>query len=463
MILPFIDRESEFKTLTGLSDKRATLVLLYGRRRVGKTRLVQEFLRDRSSLYFYVPNAEEKTILAEFSRVVENEFFAGFKFVDFSSFMEYLVKKSADGTIIAIDEFQRLTNVDGAMSLLQKFWDEKLSVDRCYLVFSGSSIGAIRKVALSGNAPLYGRRTATLKIEPLKYLDLLNWFENYSAEELVRIYGSFGGTPAYLEYVDDKLSAQQNILEKILSKRSPLYDEPEMLLMEEIRTPQRYMDILTAMASGKSTLSEIADVTGLNRESTTVYLRTLEALDLIERVTSVTEPEAKRGVYCIKDHFFSFWFRFVRPNKRQLELELESTFWQSATEDFNRYLGHVFEDVCREVLVEMAKRDTLPMRLARIGSWWWKETEIDLLGLDAKSRKVLAIEAKWSNIDYLEAKRLLAELASKTRHIKEAKEATFGLIAKKIGEKEKIRSEGFLALDLGDIEKLAPKPAKRGL
>jgi hypothetical protein len=294
----------------------------------------------------------------------------------------------------------------------------------------------------------------------LKYLDLFNWFENYSAEELVRIYGTFGGTPAYLEYVDAKLSAQQNIVEKILGKSSPLYDEPEMLLNEEIRTPQRYMDILTALASGKNTLSEIADVTGLNRESTTVYLRTLEVLDLIERVTSVTEPEAKRGVYCIRDHFFSFWFRFVRPNKRQLELELENNFWQSASEDFNRYLGHVFEEVCREVLVELAKRDMLPIRLARVGRWWWKEIEIDLLGLDAKNRNVLAVEAKWSEIGYLEAKRLLFELGLKSQNVKEVKEATFGLIAKKIGEKEKLRNEGFLALDLWDIEKLAPKPAK---
>ena len=164
MILQFVDRESELETLNNLLNKKsAALVLLYGRRRVGKTRLVQEFLKDKRGLYFYVPNAEEKTILAEFSRVVEGEFFEGFRFADFGSFMEYLVKRSGDGTIVAIDEFQRLTNIDGAMSLLQKYWDEKLSNVKCFLIFSGSSIGAIRRVALSGDAPLYGRRTATLK------------------------------------------------------------------------------------------------------------------------------------------------------------------------------------------------------------------------------------------------------------------------------------------------------------
>jgi AAA+ ATPase superfamily predicted ATPase len=263
MVIQFIDRASELKTLTNIrNNKQGALVLLYGRRRVGKTRLVREFLKDKSSLYFYVPNAEEKTILSDLSKVVENEFFPGFTFSNFPAFMEYIAKKSSEGAVIAIDEFQRLTNIDGAMSQIQKFWDEKLSTNNAYLIFSGSSIGAIRKVALSGNAPLYGRRTATLKIEPLKYTDLFDWFQTCSAEELVKIYASFGGTPAYLEHINEKLPADENIIQKILSKNSPLHDEPEMLLMEEIRTPQRYLDIL-GDSTGKNTLSQKADFTGL--------------------------------------------------------------------------------------------------------------------------------------------------------------------------------------------------------
>jgi hypothetical protein len=449
----FIDRNSELKALNEVLDKKgAALVLLYGRRRVGKTRLVQEFLRDKRGIYFYVPSAEEKMILAEFSRVVEGEFFEGFRFVDFVSFLEYLVKRSGDSVIVAIDEFQRLTNIDGAMSLLQKYWDEKLSKARCFLVLSGSSIGAIRRVALSGDAPLYGRRTATLKIEPLKYLDLFNWFRKYSVEELVKVYGSFGGTPAYLEHVDENLSVEENIVEKILSKRSPLYDEPEMLLMEEIRAPQRYMDILTVLALGKNTLSEIADGTGLSRENTTTYLKTLEVLDLIERITPVTEREAKRGLYKIRDPFFNFWFRFVRPNKRQVELELERNVWGGVKEEFNGYLGHVFEDICREVLVEMTKRNLLPVRVEKIGKWWWKETEIDLLGLEKKENRALAVEVKWTDLEYHEAKRLLMELAAKAQQISDVKEFILGVMAKKIVDKDKIRTEGFIALDLQDIE-----------
>lgn len=433
------------------ANKKAALVLLYGRRRVGKTRLIQEFMKDKRGLYFYVPNAEEKTILAEFSRIVENEFFEGFRFVDFTSFMEYLAKKCSFNGVIAVDEFQRLTNIDGAISILQKYWDEKLSKSKCVFILSGSSIGIIRRVALCGDAPLYGRRTATIKIEPLKYLDLFEWFRKYSAEELVSIYGSFGGTPAYLEHVDTNLSVEENIVEKILSKHSPLHDEPEMLLMEELRAPQRYMDILSAIALGKNTVTGIADATGLSRENVTTYLKKIEILDLIERVTPVTETQAKRGLYKIKDPFFNFWFRFVRPNKRQLEFGLEKNMWLHIKEEFKTHLGRIFEDICTEVLVEMAKKKMLPMQIEKIGKWWWKEAEIDIVGLEAKTKKALVIEAKMTELSPQETKKLLSELTVKAKQIRGVEECILGVMAKKIEDKEKIREEGFLVFDLQDI------------
>lgn len=434
------------------AEGRAALVLLYGRRRVGKTRLVQEFMKGKRGLYFYVPNAEEKMILAEFSRVVEDEFFKGFRFSDFASFMEYLSEKCRFLDVIVFDEFQRLVNVDGAISMVQRYWDERLSRGRCLLILSGSSVGAIQKVALRGDAPLYGRRALTLKIEPLGYLDLLEWFQRYSPEELVWVYACFGGTPAYLEHVDEGKSVEENIVENILSKRSPLHDEPEMLLLEEVRAPQRYMDILSAISRGKNTVSEIADATGLSRENTTTYLKTLEVLDLIERVTPVTEPDAKRGLYRIKDPFFTFWFGFVRPNKRQLELGLERNVWQNIKEEFKAHLGRVFEDICLEALTEMAKMGRLPIQVSKVGKWWWKGVEIDIVGL--MGRKALAIEAKWAELNYQEAKKLLSQLNQKAQYLHNVEDLTLGVIAKKVGDKQKIRDEGFIALDLQDIASL---------
>jgi len=315
-------------------------------------------------------------------------------------------------------------------------------------------VGAIRRIALRGDAPLYGRRTVTLKIEPLKYLHLFEWFRRYSAEDLVKVYGAFGGTPAYLEHIDEGRTPEENVVEKILSKRSPLHDEPEMLLMQEIRAPQRYMDMLSAMAAGKNTISEVADAVGLSRENATTYLKTLEILDLIERVTPVTEPEARRGLYRIRDPFFNFWFGFVGPNKRQLELGLEEGVWGGIREEFNRYLGQVFEEVCREALVEMAKRNMLPIGVQRIGRWWRRETEINILALETTSRRALAMEAKWSQIDHREAKRILAGLAVKAAKIPEVEESIQGIMAKEIEGKEEIQREGFMALDLQDVKNL---------
>jgi len=461
MALQLVDRKDELQALNNLfSRKRAALVLLYGRRRVGKTRLVQEFMKEKRSIYFYVPNAEEKTILAEFSRAVQGEFFEGFRFLGFDSFLEYLVGRCGNGIVVAVDEFQRLTNIGGAVSLLQKCWDERLSKARCFLILCGSSVGAVRRVALTGDAPLYGRRTATLKVEPLKYLDLFEWFKSYSAEELVKIYGGFGGTPAYLEHVDENLNGERNIVEKILSRRSPLHDEPEMLLMEEIRAPQRYMDILSAIASGRRTVSEIADSTGLSRENVTTYLKTLEILDLIERVTPVTKPDSRRGLYRMRDPFFIFWFRFVRPNARQLGLGLEKYVWEAIRADFNTHLGSIFEEVSTEVLVEMARRNLLPIRLERIGRWWWRDVEIDVLGLEGRDGKALAVEAKWAELSHGEAEALLSKLTAKAQQIHGAREHAFGIIAKKIENKGKIREKGFVAVDLRDMENLSGRAAR---
>jgi hypothetical protein len=451
MDLQFIDRDDEVTALNNLLQREsASLVLLYGRRRIGKTRLIQEFMKQRKSLYLYTQNAEEKTILAEYSRAVEGDFFPGFRFTDFTSFLNFLEAKCREGVIVSIDEFQRLTNIDGAISLLQKHWDEGFSKGKGMLILSGSSIGAMHKLALSGDAPLYGRRAATIKVNPLKYLDLTEWFHGYPPEDLVKIYGSFGGTPAYLELVDEKSSTEENIVERILDRNSSLYNEPEMLLMEEIRAPQRYMDILSALAQGRNTLSEIADSTGISRENTSAYLGTLDTLDLIERITPVTDPEAKRGLYIIKDPFFRFWFRFVRPNKRQLEFGLERNVWESIEKEFNQHLGYVFEDICREAVTDMGRRGTLPIRLDSVGRWWMKDNEIDIVGLE-KGGRLLAIEVKWSSLDYRDSERLLKGLSLKAQHIQGVGEPLLGIMAKRIEGKEKLRDEGFLAMDLAEI------------
>ncbi|MBO3769593.1 MAG: ATP-binding protein [Thermoproteota archaeon] len=450
MIVKFVDRKEELSVLKRIYNSgKASLVIIYGRRRIGKTRLLLEFLKDKNGLYFYVPRGSEEVILSEFSKTVENDFFKGFRFHDFRSFLEYLSKKAEEKIVIVIDEFQRLAEVEGAISLIQKFWDEKLSGQRGMLVLSGSSIGAIRKIALRGDAPLYGRRTLALNIKPLKFQDLREWFPKYSPEDLVKVYAAFGGTPAYLEKIDGDKTPEENIISLILSKDGVLHDEPEYLLFEELRTPNRYMDILTAISLGKCYLSEISDFTKIKRENLTTYLSSLEKLDLISREQPVL-VEKKKSRYVITDPFFEFWFRFVNPNKTFLELGLNENVWSNMVEDFNAYLGRVFERISREYIVSEIKSGRIGIDADIIGRWQYGKEEIDLIAYSSRDRKGLLIETKWKELSYEEAEKTILQLIEKSSLIK-IDEKKYGIVAKKISGKEKLIEKGHFVRELKDI------------
>jgi len=449
MIVRFVDRKEELSTLDKLfKSGEAHLVVIYGRRRVGKTRLLLEFLKRKKGLYFYVPRGGGEIVLSEFSKVVEPEFFRGFKFRDFRSFLEYLSKKFEERTVVVIDEFQRLSELEGAVSLVQKFWDEKFSNQKTMLILSGSSIGTIKKVALRGDAPLYGRRTSTIELKPLKFVNLREWFSKTIPENLVKIYAAFGGTPAYLERVDESKTPEENMLNLILNKNGALHDEPEYLLLEELRVPNHYMDILTAISLGKCYLSEISDFTKIKRENLTTYLNSLENLDLISREYPVLVGK-KKSRYVVTDPFFEFWFRFINPNKAALELGLEEKVWSNIKEDFNAYLGKVFEEISKEYIVSGIKSGKIEINADVVGRWQYEEEEIDIVAYSSREKRGTLFEVKWRELSYNDAKSIILKLIEKSNIGIGKKE--YGIIAKKLLGKERLRKEGYVALDLEDL------------
>ena len=450
MIVRFVNRKRELSDLETLyENEKAQLVIVYGRRRVGKTRLLLEFLKGREGLYFYVPRGGMETKLGELSRAVEQDFFKGFRFQNFTAFLEYLSQKFEEKTVVVIDEFQRLTELEGAISSIQRFWDERFSNGKAVLILSGSSIGVIKKVALRGDAPLYGRRSFTIEVKPLEFIDLKDWFTNFTPEDLVKVYAAFGGTPAYLEKVDEKSTPEENIIRLILKKGGALYDEPEYLLLEEVRVPSHYMDILTAISFGKCSLSEISDFTRIKRENLTTYLNSLEILELISREYPVL-VEKKRSRYLITDPFFEFWFRFVKPNKAILELGLEEKLWINVREDFNAYTGKVFERIAKEYVVSKIKSGEIRIDAETIGKWQYGEEEIDLVVYSSRERMGIFFEVKWRELSYNDARNILSRLIGKS-HLARAEKKKYGVIAKKLSGKEKLRKEGFIAVDLDDI------------
>lgn len=450
MIVKFVNRDYEFSLLNNAyKNTKPQLVIVYGRRRVGKTRFLTEFLKDKDGLYFYVPLGGEEAVLEEFSKAVENEFFKGFKFNNFRSFLEYVSRKFDEGKIVVIDEFQRLSEINGAISLIQKYWDENFSKKKSMLILAGSSVGLIRRIALKGDAPLYGRRTLSLEIKPLEFEYIKDWFSKYNKEDLVKIYAAFGGTPAYLEKINEEETVEKNIIELILRKNGPLHDEPEFLLLEEVRVPYRYLDILTAISHGKCYLSEIADFTRIRRENLTTYLSILENLGIIKREVPVLN-EKKRSRYLITDPFFNFWFKFVKPNKTILELGLEEMVWQQIREDFNAYVGSIFEEICKQFVVKEISKGNIDLKANIIGRWIYKGEEIDLITYSSKDRKGILFEIKWKVLSYEETKSIILKLIEKSSMVK-IEDKKFGLIGKKVFDKEKLRNEGYFVFDLDDI------------
>lgn len=451
MIVRFINREEELSTLERLfHSTKPQLVILHGRRRVGKTKLLLEFLKRKNGLYLYIPMGGQDAVLNELSKAVEREFFKGFKFQDFTAFLGYLSQKFQKRSVVAIDEFQRLVEFEGSISLIQKFWDEEFSRKSAVLLLSGSSIGTISKVALRGDAPLYGRRTCSIEVSPLKFIHLREWFSRFTAEELVKIYGAFGGTPAYLEKIDERTSPEENILKLILRKDGALYDEPEYLLMEEVRVPSHYMDILTAISLGKHYLSEISDFTKIRRENITTYLKSLESMRLISREYPVLVSK-KRSQYTIVDPFFEFWFRFVRPNKGGLESGLEEKVWKNTLGEFSAYLGKVFERIARRYVATMVSSGELKMDADVIGKWQAGEEEIDIIAYSSSEKSGVLFEVKWKELSLPDANAILSRLVERSHLVQGLREKRYGIVAKRIEEKEKIRESGYIVWDLRDM------------
>lgn len=448
MILRFVDRREELELLEEFaSQKRAGIAVVYGRRRVGKTRLLMEFLKTRQGVYVFVPRGRQASLLRGFSRSLGASLPPGAVFHDLESVFEYFKDIFSQDKIVVLDEFQNLSEVRGAVSLLQRYWDEEYSKIGAKLVLAGSSIGMIERVSLRGDAPLYGRKSLTLEVAPLEPQALVEWFPSKTPEEVMTIYGIFGGTPAYLEYVDEFLSAVESARRVILSKGGALYDEPEFLLMQEVRSPGAYMDIMGAISAGRRTISEIADHTKVPRENLPKYLSSLITMRLVTRET--TQPRGKVR-YTLTDPFLHFWFRFVWPNRNLLEAGLNKSVWDEVERELGSHLGRVFEGVALDFITRLIREGRLRINPEYVGRWVDKNIEIDIVAAAKQGELAYAFEVKWRPLTLSEARSILGDLENKALSIR-AKSKVYGLIAKSVEHKEKLEDAGYKVYTLEDI------------
>mgnify|MGYP003873609065 CR=1 FL=1 len=407
----FINREEELSYLnTVWNSNQAELIIVWGRRRIGKTRLLMEFSKNKRSLYLYVYHASSSSILNFFTKEIMRQlnvkFPTGYAFPDWNAFFEYLVQLAEEEKLLVIiDEFQRLADVSPeAIELLQYWWDKKLKRTKIKLVLVGSSIGMIEKVALSGSGPLYGRKTGLLSVKSMGFFDFIRAFNHLDTIKLIELYAIFGGTPHYFMMIDPNKSVEDNIIEKIASPYAPLRDEPEQLLRTELRSLAIYMDILEKMARGYSiSVGDIASSLNKSRSEIYPYLIRLEKMDIISREYRPTDKvmEYRRARFKITDNYIRFWFNFIYPNYSEIERGNVEAVLGSYKREKNRYISHVYEEIVNEYLLRFSGRtfkDALNrvIRLPKIhktGRWWWKDTEIDICAV-AENTIILG-EVKW--------------------------------------------------------------------
>ena len=461
MLQLFVNRQQELRFLDEhYRTKEAELVVVYGRRRVGKTEFTIKFSSNKPHIYFLADERPETELIQELkqrmSLYLQNESFAKLAIKDWIElFGEFTKWNRNTHTIIVIDEFPALIEANHAIpSIFQKIWDQNLKNTPTMLILLGSSVSMMETEVLNYKSPLYGRRTAQWKLEPLKIHHLKQFFPNYNLETLIRVYGCLGGVPAYLQKFNRKNSFWQNIQQKILTKGEFLYEEAEFLLREELREPRNYAIILKAIAQEAETYGEILNKTSIEKSMLSKYASVLEDLGLIKRTHPIgTMPKPRKSLYAIADNYLNFWFKYIFPNKTELEAGNSENILIKIKQDYNTYLGHAFEQVATELLTEMKTNQKLPFTFTSIGKWWFKNIEIDLIALDEEKHTATFIEAKWSNLNAIDCQRILQNLKTKAQHFRwNRKKENYAIIAKHITDKEQLTKQGQLMFDLEDFE-----------
>ena len=464
MIQLFSDRERELQFLERhYETQQAEFLVIYGRRRVGKTELCLRFSENKPHIYFLADRRPEPQLLQELKNVMshylDDESFAKLAIRDWVELFEEFTKwNKSEHTLMIIDEFPVLIESNRAIpSIFQKIWDQNLKNTHTTLILLGSSVAMMETEVLDVRSPLYGRRTAQWKLEPLQLTHLKPFFPKYSIETLAHVYGCLDGVPAYLRKFDPGLGFWQNVDQKILTKGEFLYQEAEFLLREELREPRYYAAILQAVAQGATSHGEILNQAHMEKSMLSKYVSVLEDLGFIKRTYPLgAKPKPRGGLYTIADNYLGFWFRYLFPHRTELEAGITTPMLNRIREDYDTYMGRAFEDISLELLDEMQLRQQLPFTYTRMGKWWYRDTEIDLIAVEEQEREATFIEVKWSTVNRQEAHRILNNLQSKSTEFRwEREKERYGIIAKNLPEKQDLRDEGYFALDLKDFEQLS--------
>ena len=426
----FIGRDVELKFLNEkYAEDRGQLIVLYGRRRVGKTETLREFCKDKPHIFFSCTQSTDGVQLRNFSaRMLKEDIPAKnyiSEFEDWERAFRAILELPYGGKkkLLVIDEFPYMCRGNKSIpSILQNLWDLELSQSNVMIILCGSAMSFIEKELLAEKNPLYGRATGIYKMKEMNFYDAAKFFPGYSARDKVLAYAILGGIPHYLKQWNPELSVSDNIKKNILTKGCILYSEVDFFLHQELRETAIYNSIIEAVAMGNTKLNDISQKSLVeNTSKTSVYLRNLIELGIVEREFSVdagTKEHANtnRGIYRLTDNFFRFWYAFGFANYSQLEDgDIEGVCKYAVEPAIHEFASIAFEDVCREFVRQAQKKNKLPFRYAKMGRWFGKttvrdakketgfriaETEIDILCTDRKKEMYLIGECKFKGVPF---------------------------------------------------------------
>lgn len=404
----FIGREREVAALDRLYESnKFEFAVIYGRRRVGKTALINHFIDNKEAIYFMGVESNEKQNLENFSKSII-EYSSGIEaetsFLSFQSALEYVFKLAEKKRfILAIDEYPYVARSSKSLaSTLQLLIDKYKDTSQLMLILCGSSMSYMEDEVLAYKSPFYGRRTAQMKIQPFSFEETCRCFKNFSDEDKALAYGIVGGTPQYLLQMDDRLSIEDNIKNTYLNPISFLYEEPTNLLKQEVREPAIYTAIITAIAVGASRMSDISNKVGEDSNICANYLKSLINLGIVKKETPYGEKTSRKSIYSIEDNMFRFWYRFVPNNNSVIMRGAADIVYRRIEPQLSEYMGTVFEEICKQYLWKLLLDGNSPVEFSELGRWWGndpiekKQTEIDIMGEQDKKTALFG-ECKWTN------------------------------------------------------------------
>ncbi|MCI0395339.1 MAG: ATP-binding protein [Chloroflexi bacterium] len=440
--MKFVGRKREGQTLENFyHSPEAGLLILYGRRRIGKTRLITHFLKQHSetpAFYWMATTHGEAFQLRDFSQAIlrHDPRLAGpptedFIFASWENALQHLadvVQLDDRLHVVVLDEFTYLLRNEPAISsVFQKMWDHHLSkIPQLKLVLTGSLIGMMARQVFSYQAPLYGRATAQIHLHPLPYAAIGELFPERPADERVAIYGVTGGVPAYLEFFTRTKDFVSALRDHCLAPGSMMMSDPAVILYEQLQEPQTYESILSAIAAGFHQWSDIAKMAGVTETALGHYLKILQELEFIERREPVlAKPTSKRGRYHVRDHFLRFYYRFVVPQLGSIERGYQEAAVAKIYAELRPFLGtYVFEELCREWVWAAAMSGRLDFTPEVVGSYWraYGRTgvQLDVVAAAPREKKLLIGEAKWGR-DAL-GRQTLADLIQRSQRMPEVAE-----------------------------------------